>query len=213
MRHESCKECQGSGKRTCPHCNGMQTAERCHHCQDFRKVNCHHCSASGRVTCHECRGNGSITCTECQGFRTLLMTQVVTVRWSTYKQSDVVQPDKPAPVAGQQVLPDDKVRSASGTTIVQMDAGFLGPEHMPMQVHRAVHDRYRASLGDHAQFMMKEGARLLLQRVIVRTVPVFEIKYKYSNSEYMFWAYGNEMNVYESDYAQNCCWVCHCVIS
>jgi len=213
MKHEQCNHCSGSGKKTCQHCNGQQMAQPCHHCHGSGHMHCQNCNGSGRMHCHECKGQGVITCRDCQGFRTLLLTQIVTVTWKVHKQSDVVQPDKMAPAAGQPVLPDDKVRNASGTTIVQMDAGYLGPEHMPMQVHRAVHERYLASLGAHTQLIFKEGARLLVQRVIVRTVPVFEIKYKFKNTAYMFWACGNEMNVYESDYAQNCCWVCHCTIS
>lgn len=47
-----------------------------------------------------------------------------------------------------------------------------------------------------------------LQRQVLRSVPVTEVKYDFKQKEGRFWVYGFEYEVYCPDYPHNCCWGC-----
>jgi len=52
------------------------------------------------------------------------------------------------------------------------------------------------------------NARILMQRQILRVVPVSECHWTYKNKSGRFWVYGNENKVECKDYPQTCCWGC-----
>lgn len=52
--------------------------------------------------------------------------------------------------------------------------------------------------------------RILLQRHVLRVVPVSEVHYQWKEFSSRFWVYGHDHKVYAPDYPQQCC--CGCSI-
>ena len=69
----SCRSCNGSGRITCPACNGMGTEKQvCNVCGgsgQYQGNVCNTCNGSGIITatCSYCNGAGTKSCSDCNG--------------------------------------------------------------------------------------------------------------------------------------------------
>ncbi|CAH3190147.1 unnamed protein product [Porites evermanni] len=52
--------------------------------------------------------------------------------------------------------------------------------------------------------------RILMQRHVLRAVPVSEVHYQWNDFASRFWVFGHDHKVYAPDYPQKCC--CGCSI-
>lgn len=73
-----CRQCDGTGNKTCPRCGGAATETKkctgcsngniaCQTCRTQKKVKCNKCNPEGRIQCATCSGNKSVKCKECEG--------------------------------------------------------------------------------------------------------------------------------------------------
>jgi hypothetical protein len=179
----TCKRCRGDGRRPCDACRGSRQnaqGQRCMFCQGTGTSNCGECSGQGFITCGTCGGNGLVRRYAC-----------LEVAWKLNKQERVV---------GDSSLPEALIRQVSGITLFQEEEHVLAPiHHLP-----------QAAVNSAANELMARGAcppteRLLRQRMIIRAIPVYRVRYRWQDEKLRTaHVYGSERAVFEKDYPTVC---------
>ncbi|EDO42546.1 predicted protein, partial [Nematostella vectensis] len=202
-----CHECMASGYKRCYNCHGRGRT-RCTWCHgsghrtvyrdgEHRRESCHHCHGSGRRRCITCHGHGRVRCWTCQGQGNLKTYIELTVKWQTHLSNHVTE---------RTDLPDHLIVNCAGTDI-------FADEQIRVWPITTFHDH---DVNNGSQRLVQEHStsfpteRILMQRHLLRAVPVSEIQYKWNDKTLRFWVFGHDHKVHAPDYPQTCC--CGCTI-
>lgn len=188
-----CKTCLGRGWSKCTPCQG-----RGYNKNEFNEdKQCESCRGAGEGRCPPCNGEGRVKCTTCQGHTKLKTFIQLTVSWKNHVKDHVVE--------RSQGGPKDKVAGASGIDIFKQELPRVWP--ITTFFDKDINMASQAIVTEHGNAWPKE--RILMQRQILRAVPVAEVSYGWKQDEYRFWVYGSSpRKVFAPDYPQQCCWGC-----
>ncbi|KAL9959449.1 hypothetical protein ACROYT_G032774 [Oculina patagonica] len=196
MGYKRCYRCYGRGRTRCTWCHGSgrRTEYRDGH---HHHVSCTWCHGSGRRICNTCHGHGRVMCWTCQGQGQLKMFIQLTVKWECHIDNHVTE---------RTDLPDHLIVGSQGTDIFTQEL----PRVYPIT---AFHDH---DVNGGSQRLVDAHSRnwpskrILMQRQVLRAVPVSEVKYEWKDTSTRFWVYGLDHKVHAPDYPQQCC--CGCTI-
>ncbi|XP_072020927.1 protein SSUH2 homolog isoform X1 [Amphiura filiformis] len=192
----TCGKCKGKGKVRCGRCwgsghtsstdgQGHSTSQRCTRCRGKGKVKCSRCDATGQVTCHICDGTGKL-----RHFLKLL------VKFTNHLSDYVLE---------ETDMPAELIKDVSGQVIFEQTLPYVWPiTQYPVQ---PINDNSIRIVNAHIEAWPKE--RTLMQRQVLRSVPVSEVAYTWKNVNTRFWVYGFEHKVHAPDYPHQCCWGCN----
>lgn len=204
----SCDQCAGTGRVRCTTCGGdgrVVRAKPATRYVDGRMKTrvemgpepCVSCGGDGLVRCVACGLDGIATCRECDGQKQVVSFQQLRVVWKCHVARRVLE---------QTALPDDLLRNASGELAYEETEPAIDVVHDggggPF---RGARTRVNALVNDAINELLVSqqpppGARLLKQRVIVRSVPVDEVTYRWAGATRAFWVYGTERWVHAPDF-------------
>ncbi|XP_046577132.1 protein SSUH2 homolog isoform X1 [Haliotis rubra] len=201
-----CHACDARGYNRCHRCHGWGNV-RCHTCggdgvrmvhvheQGMQPQPCFACGGDGRRRCMTCGGDGRITCRTCDGFRNLKCYVQLKVTFKNNKDDYILE---------RTDMPDELVKDVSGTAIFEQTLMPVWP--ITSYFVREINENSIRLVNQHKGGF--PGARQLMQRQVLRGVPVTEVHYSWKDVTTRFWVYGNERKVYSPDYPQQCCWGC-----
>eukprot|EP00743_Colponemidia_sp_Colp-15_P003006 GILK01003249.1.p1 GENE.GILK01003249.1~~GILK01003249.1.p1 ORF type:complete len:392 (+),score=35.31 GILK01003249.1:53-1228(+) len=213
-----CVGCKGSANMTCASCKGHKTIAKeetnqagakvkkqvnCDVCHATGKVKCGHPGCQqGRLDCNTCQHTGKVECSTCTGHGKMKQSKKLTVKWLTVHDSGVVVPTRGAGKA--RGPPDADLSKAQGDSIVDVtketvttEADCEGASHM----HADVLSQVKTFLKRHTP---EPNGKILQQKLLVRTIPVYTITYLWHKRPRLFWVYGKEQRVFENSYPQTC---------
>ncbi|XP_028516749.1 protein SSUH2 homolog [Exaiptasia diaphana] len=202
-----CHECFGGGYKRCYNCHGRGRT-RCSSCHgsghrsvyrdgEHHQEHCTWCHGSGRRRCMKCHGHGRVRCWTCNGQGNLKTYIELTVKWVNHISNHVVE---------RTDLPNELIVGSQGTEIFNQEL----PRVWPIT---GFHDNdvnigSKQLVDQHATNFPSE--RMLLQRHVLRAVPVSEVHYEWKDHNSRYWVYGHDHKVHAPDYPQTCC--CGCTI-
>ncbi|XP_031562047.1 protein SSUH2 homolog [Actinia tenebrosa] len=202
-----CHECHGAGYKRCYNCygRGRTRCTFCHgsgHKSVYRDGEHHHehctwCHGSGRRRCTTCHGHGRVRCWTCCGQGNLKTYIELTVKWTNHLSNHVVE---------RTDLPDELLVNSSGTEIFSQELPRVWA--IDSFHDNDVNAGSRKLVDEHARNFGNE--RILMQRQVLRAVPVSEVHYKWKDNDSRYWVYGHDHKVHAPDYPQTCC--CGCTI-
>jgi hypothetical protein len=151
------------------------------------------------VRCGTCHGRGEVTCGTCDGARNLLHFLRLTVAWRNKVDEQVLE---------RTDLPDKLVRNATGVVALQEQEARLEPTPgtgVSAGAFRGAPVRVNAEVDAAANrllhgYQLPGGAKLLKQRLTVRSVPVYEARYAWGRETRRFWVYGLERRIHAPRY-------------
>jgi hypothetical protein len=191
-----CSRCSGNGEHGCGSCSGTGRLVTLDAQDGTRSPGpCQLCGGVGRVGCVVCVGSGRVRCETCFGRRQVVHYQELRVHWATRTNSEQVEKMK---------LPGSLVGIAEGVVVLReedarLEPGRGGPHgggpyrgsggRVSPEVDAAVN----RLLSSHR---LAPEQRLLRQRLVVRGVPVHEVRYRYRGEQRSFWIYGSDLRVH-----------------
>ncbi|KAK7103007.1 protein SSUH2 homolog [Littorina saxatilis] len=190
-----CRRCHGRGRVRCGACNGRGRKQVCDHEGNMHWHDCHSCQGGVR-RCHQCGGDGRVTCRTCEGFGQLRAYVELKVEYKNHNDDYILE---------QTDMPDELIRDVGGKPVFEQTM----PQVWPIMAYPVAEVNSNSqNLVEHHRRSFNDE-RKLMQRQILRAVPVTEVKWDWKdNKGRRFWAYGNERRVYCPDYPQQCCWGC-----
>lgn len=201
-----CHHCYAMGRIRCPRCHGRGRV-RCSSCQgrghksvyrngEQEYERCIWCHGDGRCRCTCCHGNGMVTCNCCHGHCSLKCYIKLTIVWTNHLQDHIVE---------RTALPDHLIRSVTGQTAFKEEQPRVWPiNHFP---DAEINNASQRLVNQHAHAFPTE--RILMQRHMVRVIPVTEIFTKWKGDNFDYFVYGFEKKVYAPNYPQQCCCGCN----
>lgn len=192
-----CGSCSGRGKKRCGACNGRgKKRRRVKSKNGWRTVHrtCLGCHGSGRRTCQRCHGSGRVVCPTCDGTTKVKWFIQLTITWKNNMGHHIVEKTD---------LPDELIKDVSGTL------GFQDtqPRILPIalfpepEINQASH----RLVNEHANI---PNSRILMQRHVIRMVPVTQCYYKSKDKNLDYFVYGLDCKVHAPNYPDQCCWGC-----
>jgi len=178
---KNCGKCQGKGWKKCKICRGRGLTK------------------SGEKRCTVCQGLGKKQCKKCDGCGKFREFVQMTVNFEN-KFLGVI-----SSLEGIGV-PKKYVQKAIGTVVSHQEA----PRVAPIQgCHNdAIQEASADFVQKHVALAAHNNSRILQQRQILQSVPVFECEFTFEEVIGRFWIYGEERAVYIKDYPQTCCYCC-----
>ncbi|XP_072020926.1 protein SSUH2 homolog isoform X2 [Amphiura filiformis] len=207
---KKCFKCSGSSKVRCGRCSG-KCEVICGECigQGDRQVaastgrysfyttrSCLTCAGSGKVTCTGCSGRGHVQCRICKGTSSLRHFIKMFVRFTNHQSEYIMEGSD---------MPAELIRDARGQVIFEQSLPHVWP--ISQYTVEEINDNSKRIVGEHRQAWPKE--RMLVQRQVLRSVPVSEVAYTWKNMNGHFWVCGFEHKVYAPDYPHQACWGCN----
>ncbi|XP_044307809.1 protein SSUH2 homolog isoform X2 [Varanus komodoensis] len=185
-----CQTCKGTGKKICSACDGTGTSL-------LADDNiCLRCTGSGNIRCFSCHTTGWRKCCRCSGKGIVLFHTELTITWRNNILEHIADKDCGLPyyhfqdVAGKEIFCDEH-------TSVFPIVDFPEP---------SVDDYSRACIAQHKmQFSSQSLHRVVRQKQTVELVPTTKVEYEWKEKLYSFYIYGNENEVYTTDYPGKCC--------
>lgn len=192
--YKQCYECYGQGSTRCTRCNGTGRVQ-----EMDQNVQCTVCFGEGFKRCDVCNGDGRVKCPTCLGNAQLKTFIEMTVKWENNVSNHVV---------GQtsHQIPDELVVGSQGTELFSQELPRVWP--ITNFFEPQVNIGSKKLVDEHSQKWPSK--RILLQRHVLRAVPVSEVAYQWKETSSRFWVFGLDQKVYAPDYPQQCC--CGCSI-
>lgn len=188
-----CDVCCGDGSNPCGRCNGSGNVQ-----EMDETVQCSICFGTGYKRCDECNGDGRVKCPTCEGNAQMKTFIELTVTWKNHKSDEVV---------GQAIqLPGELVVDSKGTELFSQELPRVWP--ITNFFEQQINISSKKLVEEHARKWPSK--RILLQRQILRAVPVSEVFYEWKETSSRYWVFGLDHQVYAPDYPQKCC--CGCSI-
>jgi len=191
--YKRCYRCCGRGRLRCSRCQGSGLVEGMQ-----QREQCMNCLGRGWRSCDVCNGHGRIKCPTCLAQAQLKTFIEMTVKWENHVSNHVVErTDR---------LPAELIVKSEGTEIFSQELPRVWPiiNFFDQQVNIGS----KKLVDEHSNKWPSK--RILLQRQLLRAVPVSEIHYNWKEMSSRFWVCGHDHKVYAPDYPQQCC--CGCSI-
>ncbi|GBM60969.1 Protein SSUH2 [Araneus ventricosus] len=179
-----CATCNGNGKVVCGRCGGRRNSNAtCFTCADIGMEMCMTCIGIGRTECNTCNGHGKV-----------IHSKTVIVIWRPVYENVISNPAN---------LPKELIPKVNAKEIFREQGKVLQPVNVvpPKEINRAS----ALLIGRHLAFTTEQ---VVLQRHILRVIPVTKAKYTYQGEEGEFFVYGFERKVYFESYPNACCGCC-----
>lgn len=191
-----CGSCGGRGNKTCGSCHGRGKKTRRVHTKDgYRSVtrSCMSCGGRGRKRCLRCSGTGRVVCGTCDGSTNVKWFIQLTITWKNIIGHHIVEKTD---------LPDALIHEAAGTLGFQDTQPRVRPIALfpEPDINAASH----RLVAEH-DFRDK---RVLMQRHVIRMVPVTVCDYTHKDKSLTYFVYGLECKVHAPTYPDQCCWGC-----
>ncbi|XP_076468951.1 protein SSUH2 homolog [Babylonia areolata] len=189
-----CSNCNGRGRVRCGACSGRGYHRRRTKNGTVRR-DCGAC-VGGRRRCYTCGGDGRVTCHICDGYCKLRHYIELKVTYKNHLDDYILEKTD---------MPDELIRDVGGKPVFEQTL----PKVWPITSYPVndVNDNSQRLVALHQETYKTK--RTLMQRQILRAVPVTETEWDWSDLKNMkFWVYGNEKRVYCPDYPHTCCWGC-----
>ncbi|CAH3180765.1 unnamed protein product [Porites lobata] len=188
-----CYKCCGRGRLRCSRCQGSGFVQ-----EGMEQVQCNICFARGWKMCDLCNGHGRVKCWTCMGNAQLKTFIELTVKWENNVSHHVV--------GRTEQLPSELIVNSQGTEIFSQELPRVWP--ISTFFDQQVNMGSKRLVEEHSNKW--PAKRILMQRHVLRAVPVSEVHYQWNDFASRFWVFGHDHKVYAPDYPQKCC--CGCSI-
>ncbi|XP_063436554.1 protein SSUH2 homolog isoform X1 [Mytilus trossulus] len=192
-----CSSCSGRGRKRCGGCNGRgRKRRRVKRKNGWRTVTrtCGGCHGTGKRRCNRCSGTGRVVCGTCEGTTQLKWFIELTITWKNNLGHHIVEKTD---------LPDELIKDVAGTLGFQDTQPRVLPIAMfpEPEINQASH----RLVNEHSKF---PNCRILMQRHVIRMVPVTQCDYQHKETTLNYFVYGLDCKVHAPTYPDQCCWGC-----
>lgn len=191
-----CTKCRGRGTLRCGSCDGSKITIVEDESGNKKEVKCSSCTGKGQKNCSKCSGIGCTVCTACKGYGSITQYIELTVIYSHRTGDHIVE---------RTDLPDHLIRNVKGGVLFEQTSELVRP----------IDNFFESEINSASNRLVQShntswpAERILKQKHQLRSVPVHECHFDYKGKPGRFWVYGNQKDVYTSDYPHTCC-CCRC---
>ncbi|MDA8090568.1 MAG: lysozyme inhibitor LprI family protein [Nitrospiraceae bacterium] len=216
-----CHICGGAGQRRCADCNGSghRGQQRCSSCAGTGHKTCSTCGGRGERTCSKCKGRGEIVCSKCNGKGDVVCGSCEgygkIVSYLAFK--DIFEPEFNNELISYDNVPSEIISGdsihiyndvSSPQKLIDDDGSILLDivrQQIPQDYFNSVtYENLRKTLVNlliSSKESKKLGiigkdCRILKQKLCLKRIDIFEIKYKYSGKEYQLYIYGTNRKIF-----------------
>lgn len=173
VKHTSCSNCGGTGKKKCTKCSGSG------------EVTCTACHGHKTITCPKCKGTGQIICSTCQGKQQLLHYININQSFSTDTQKDALHHRN---ISAKFPEFFDNWNSYESELIFSVRRDKISLDDLPADTH--LESMFKNHL-KKAELLCSDSQEIIFQDLDIRKIDVWLLKYTFQGKSYTFAFCGN----------------------